>query len=119
MIVADAFADGSTIQQLASRIREAGAFSEARAEMIAATQASRAATQGNLAGWRASGRVQSVAFVLSADHGDADECDDAADGSPYDLDGDDLPDVPLHPNCYCFDRRKPKRGGRRSGVNAA
>jgi hypothetical protein len=100
-IVASAFEDGSTIQELGRHIRNASAFSEQRAEMIASTEAARASTQGNLAGWRESGQVQSVNFVLSADHAGEDECDDAAAGSPYDIDSEDLQDVPLHPNCFC------------------
>jgi hypothetical protein len=39
--------------------------------------------------------------VLSADHDLEDECDEAADGSPYSIDDDDLPDLPIHPNCRC------------------
>jgi SPP1 gp7 family putative phage head morphogenesis protein len=100
-IVADAFESGSSIQELARDIRTAGAFSEQRAELIAETEASRASQQGNVLAWKESGQVQSLHFVLSADHSGDDECDDAAAGSPYDVDDPDLPDVPLHPNCYC------------------
>jgi hypothetical protein len=100
-IVAQAFEDGSTIQDLAARIRAAGAFDEARAQMIADTEASRAESQGNLAGWRESGQVATVAIVLSADHDLDDECDEAAAGSPYEIDAEDLPDLPLHPRCTC------------------
>ena len=99
-IVTNAFSDGSTIQELARDIRDAGAFSEQRAEMIAETESSRASTQGNVAGWKASGQVATLHFVLSADHSGPDECDDAAENSPYDIDGD-LPDLPIHPNCFC------------------
>ena len=99
-IVSNAFEDGSTIQELARNIRDAGAFSEQRAEMIASTEASRAEQRGNVEGWKASGVVSTLHFVLSADHSGPDECDDAAENSPYDIDGD-LPDLPIHPNCFC------------------
>jgi SPP1 gp7 family putative phage head morphogenesis protein len=100
-IVTDAFEHGATIQELAERIRDAGAFSETRAATIAATEAARSEEYGNLTGWRESGQVDSVEVVLSADHDLDDECDEAADGSPYEIDDPDLPDLPIHPNCRC------------------
>jgi hypothetical protein len=81
------------------RIEDSGIFDDKRATMIARTEIARAQTEGNLEAWQQSGLVAKVDVVLSAMHDQDDECDDAASGGPYDV--DDVPDVPLHPNCEC------------------
>lgn len=99
-IVTEAFKQKTTMSELAANIQKAGTFSEYRAATIAATETIRAENQGNLAGWRQSGQVEELEWVLSADHSDeGDECDDNADGSPYPIDA--VPDLPAHPNCSC------------------
>ena len=98
-IITDAFSKETTIDELADSILNAGSFSESRALTIANTESSRAANMGNLLGWRTSGVVEEVEVVLGGDHDQDDECDDAVEDGPYAI--DDVPDVPLHPNCSC------------------
>ena len=101
-IVTEAFEKKTTMKELADQIQGAGTFSEYRAHMIAATETIRAENQGNLAGWRQSGQVEELDWLLSADHDDAAsdcECADNADGGPYPI--DEAPELPAHPNCTC------------------
>lgn len=99
-LVTAAFEKNTKIEDLADQIKEAGGFSDSRAEMIARTEAIAAEGQGNLIGWRESEMVGQVDWVMSADHSDDNcECPDNEDGSPYDI--DDVPDFPAHPNCWC------------------
>ena len=99
-LVTAAFEKNTKIEDLADQIKEAGGFSDSRAEMIARTEAIAAEGQGNLIGWRESEVVGQVDWVMSADHSDDNcECPDNEDGSPYDI--DDVPDFPAHPNCWC------------------
>jgi hypothetical protein len=99
-LVTKAFETNTKIEDLADQIKEAGGFSDSRAEMIARTEAIAAEGQGNLIGWRESEVVGQVDWVMSADHSDDNcECPDNEDGSPYDI--DDVPDFPAHPNCWC------------------
>ena len=63
---------------------------------------SRAEEHGVLDSWKASGIVETIDVQLSADHSVEDECDDAADGGPYEIDDLDLPELPIHPGgCQC------------------
>ena len=98
-LVTNAFLEKSSLRDLAKQVQEAGTFAPSRAKMIARTESKRAQTQGNITGWRESKVVGQVELQLSNDHDHDDECDEAADGGPYEL--DDAPDVPLHPNCEC------------------
>ena len=86
--------------ELASAIQEDAAFSDSRAEMIARTETAFADIQGNLAGWEASGVVESKEWSVSQDEV-CDECM-ALDGQVVGLD-EQFPDgdPPLHPNCRC------------------
>jgi len=98
-VVREAFEEQTSIKELISDVKDSGAFSDSRAKMIAVTEASRAETAGNLAGWKASGIVETVRVVLSADHDPESECDceDIADAGPYEI--SDAPELPVHPNC--------------------
>ena len=99
-IITDIFAEEKpTMASIEQRIMDAGIFDDSRASMIARTEISRAQTQGNLDSWKTSGLVKSVNWELSGSHDTDDECDDLADGSPYDIDG--VPDLPAHPACMC------------------
>lgn len=98
-LVTNAFLEKSSLKTLATQIQDAGAFSKSRAKTIARTEGKRAQTEGNMTGWRMSGVVSKVELLLSNDHDKDDECNEAEEGGPYDL--DDAPDVPLHPNCEC------------------
>ena len=86
---------------LAEQAEGNGIFSESRAELIARTETSNALVQGNLAVWKKSGIVKTVAWMLSNDHEGPDECDVMAEGSPYPLTETPLPIVDTHPNCAC------------------
>lgn len=98
-IVTQAFEKETSIDELAKAIQDAGTFAESRADMIATTEAARAQVIGNLTGWKESGVVETVEVLLSADHDQDDECDEAAEGGPYPI--DEAPEVPLHPRCMC------------------
>lgn len=100
--VSTALTEGWSNDQLADAIAGNYAFSDDRAETIARTETAFADVAGNLAGYRASGQVESKQWIV----GDA-CCDDCADldGVVVDLD-DDFPGdggdgPPLHPNCRC------------------
>jgi hypothetical protein len=100
-IITDAFEHRTNMSDLADAIENAGAFSDYRAHLIAATETARAANQGNLLGWRTSNVVEQIDWVLSADHDDSSDCScsDNADGGPYPV--DDVPECPDHPGCEC------------------
>lgn len=102
-IVADAFADETKMEDLTTAIREAGAFSDWRATMIAKTESSMAMIAGNYSTWQASGLVKGLRWLLSDDHDEEDDCDLNADeevafGEMFPS-GNFMP--PLHPNCWC------------------
>lgn len=101
--VATAITDGMSTSALADLLSENYAFSAARAERIARTEIASADIQGNLAAYRASGVVSGKEVVLSDDHDEDDECDDAADMGVVPLDDDfgGLGDAPFHPECEC------------------
>lgn len=97
--VAKALEDGASNDQLASIIRDAGAFSGARAEMIARTETANADVQGQIAGWRESGVVGGLQWLAAPDC--CDECQEI-DGDVVSIDeGFPDGDPPLHPNCRC------------------
>lgn len=100
-LVSGAFDDETPMADLISSIQEAGDFDVSRAENIARTEVSFAQNQGNLLGWKASGLVRKVDWVLSSDHDDDSDCECApnAEEGPYDI--DDVPDFPAHPRCIC------------------
>jgi hypothetical protein len=100
-IAQQAFEDETSMQELVDRILAADAFSESRAEMIARTEVAMAQGRGNLAGWKASGLVEEVSWILSADHDPllSCNCQENADHGPFPI--DELPDFPDHPNCMC------------------
>jgi hypothetical protein len=98
--IADIFAqEAPTMADVEAAVAKAGIFDEARAMMIAKTEVTRAQVQSNLMAWVESGVVSKVDWVLSDDHDIDDECDEAADGSPYEI--EDVPEFPMHPNCEC------------------
>jgi SPP1 gp7 family putative phage head morphogenesis protein len=99
--VAQALEEGWSSARLADAIRDSYGFSEARAEMIARTETTRADIHGNLLAWRQSGVVEKRQWVVSGKENMCDECE-GLDGTEADID-DDFPDgdPPLHPNCDC------------------
>jgi Phage Mu protein F like protein len=101
--VTAAIEEGLSTDDLAARLVESYAFSDDRAEMIARTEIANADIQGSLIGWKESGVVEGKELLLSSEHAEPDECDDAADMGVVDLDDDfgGLGDPPYHPNCEC------------------
>ena len=101
-VIRDLFqADSPTLRDVEDRIEQAGIFDDKRASMIARTEISMAQTKGNLTAWKQSEKVLALDFQLSGNHDHDDECDEAADNSPYALDDAGIPEPPLHPNCDC------------------
>ena len=102
-IVTDAFEQKTSMSDLADAIEQAGAFSEYRAHLIAATETKGAMEQGNLEGWKASGMVEMVGVALSDDHDDKSDCECTAlaEGGPYPI--SQAPRIPYdtHPGCEC------------------
>ena len=104
-IVKDAFADETKMADLESSIRDAGAFSESRAAMIAKTEVKFAQVGGNAEAWKQSGLVKKLAWLMSADHEIPCDCEDNEDevvefGEPFPS-GDFYP--PVHPRCVLGD----------------
>lgn len=108
-IITDAFTRESTKDEVAAAIRESAAFSDARAEMVARTELISSEVNGNLLTWVESGMVETVDWVMSADHDVDDVCDQNADEGPYDV--AEVPDFPAHPNC-CLAGTLVSSGGR-------
>jgi hypothetical protein len=68
-------------------VRDSYAFSDARAETIGRTEIAHAVEAGNLAGWKRSGVVRRVRWLLGSEHGeehDRDECDENAEAGAID-----------------------------------
>jgi Phage Mu protein F like protein len=101
--VTDAIENGLSTDDLATKLAESYAFSDDRAEMIARTEIANADIQGSLIGWKESGVVEGKELLLSSEHTEPDECDEAADMGVVDLEDDfgGLGDPPYHPNCEC------------------
>lgn len=100
--VTEAMESGVSNDKLAGIIKDAYAFSDQRAELIARTETAFADVAGNLTAWKDSGVVAQKQWLVGA--GCCDECEDL-DGVTVDLD-DDFPDdggdgPPLHPDCRC------------------
>lgn len=98
---------GWSNDELAAQIEDGDLFSEYRAEMIARTETAFADVQGNMAGWRETGVVESVQWIMAQDE----VCDDcqSLNGQVVPLDGgifqaesgETIDGPPLHPNCRC------------------
>lgn len=103
--ISDAFAGETTMETLTQAIRDAGAFSEERARLIAVTEVNNAQVGGNYAAWEKSGLVEATRWVVSMDHEEIDECDENAEAGPVKF-GDEFPSgakhAPAHPRCRCI-----------------
>src|SRR6185436_1162198 len=99
-LIENAFSEGLTPTELGDAIQDSYLFSAARSDLIARTELSFAHVQGELDAMKASGVVSGKSLLLSDQHGDEDECDDAEAEGVVDLDDGDI-DPPLHPNCEC------------------
>jgi SPP1 gp7 family putative phage head morphogenesis protein len=102
-IVTSGFAKETPMEEMVKQIQEAGAFSDARAEMIARTEIAFAQVQSNYKVWKETGVVKTITWHVSVDHPELDECDDNQGvvvplGTEFPS-GDLFP--PAHPNCWC------------------
>ena len=103
--ITQAIDEGWSTAKLSDTLQENYAFSEARCDMIARTEAAKADIEGNMIAYRESGVVEGKEWLLSpGGHDLDDECDENADAGGIGLDedfpsGDDSP--PAHPNCLC------------------
>jgi hypothetical protein len=100
--IKDAFSDETKVSDLAAAIRESGAFSQARADLIAENEVRQAQVRGNLASWEASGVVQEFRWQLSGDHTCCDICDKFAEEGPYPLDQAEQMLDETHVLCACI-----------------
>jgi hypothetical protein len=102
-IVRDAFDTDTPLQTIIDKIRDAGAFSDSRATMIAKTEVQFAQSGGNFEVWKAANVVTKLKWILSADHTQECICEDNEDvevefghlfpsGNLY---------PPAHPRCEC------------------
>lgn len=102
-IVTEAFEKETPMEELVASIREAGAFSDARAQMIANTEVAKAQVTGNWEVWKSTGVVTSIQWLVSDNDNVCDECG-GNDGEVVQMgeaftSGDEIP--PAHPNCQC------------------
>lgn len=104
-LIADGIENNLSTDEISDNIEEAHAFSEDRADLIAATEITAANSQGALAGYEeakdAGVNVKKSWLVLEDG---CEICQENADAGPIDLDeqfpsGDDAPGA--HPNCRC------------------
>lgn len=103
-ILTDTFKREVPMNELASRIQQAGVFSEERAKFIAETEVKFAQSRGNLEAWKRSKIVKSIKWLLSSLHADMDECDENHEAGAIEIgkafpSGDPAP--PAHPRCMC------------------
>ncbi len=103
-LVEDAFTGETPIATLKDSIRDADAFSDSRAAMIARTEVVMAQSQATYAAWAKTGVAATIRWHLSAIHPDTDECDANADADPVPF-GEAFPSgdlhPPSHPRCLC------------------
>ena len=113
-------AEGLTVDELADRIEQKG-FDAARARTIARTESTRAYTEGQVEAWKQTGMVTGKKWLVAPDPcpfceaiGQEDQTKgmsdafykvgdsiNAADGSRFVVDFDNVTGPPLHPNCRC------------------
>lgn len=101
--VSDAINEGLPADELADRIEETGAFSDARAEMIARTEIIRANNLGHMAAYHNAG-IEQKAWSTAQDETTCPICTGNQDQGAIPIDdefesGDQA--APAHPNCRC------------------
>jgi hypothetical protein len=103
-LIEKAYTDGMTPAQLKTAIQDSTEFSAARAKTIAKTETAMASVSGSIEGWKASGLVTGKQSLLSDDHDEDDECDEAAEQGVIPLDeafDNSSQGPPYHPRCNC------------------
>lgn len=101
--VTQAIEDGTSTADLTDQLEDEYAFGSVRAERIARFEIAQADVEGNLMAYRDSGVVEGKEVILGSEHGEPDECDEAADMGVVGLDDDfgGNGDPPFHPGCVC------------------
>ena len=101
--ITEAFEREAPLQELTERIKNAGVFSEERAQLIADTEVKYAQSGGNYAAWEKSGIVESVRWLVRSTHDVQDECDLNEAAGAVKL-GELFPSgvrcTPAHPQCF-------------------
>jgi HK97 family phage portal protein len=96
--LADGFANGESIDDIASRIMDIPGFADAnRAQMIARTETIAASSQGALEGYRDAG-CNMTEFYTAQDEKTCEYCDNY--NEQVTTIAEAMP-IPLHPNCRC------------------
>ena len=99
-ILADGYAQGLSMQDIASNIQDATCFSDARSMLVARTEIMQASNYGNTEGYKAAG-VQQVQWLGADDERECSICY-PMNGEIFDI--DDAPPLPAstHPACRCI-----------------
>jgi SPP1 gp7 family putative phage head morphogenesis protein len=103
-ILADGMVDGSGAAEVArDMVDQIDGMTRTRALMIARTEIVRAHAEGQLDAFQAMGMEElgmEAEWSTADDDAVCDDCQDAADESPYTID-EARGMIPLHPNCRC------------------
>ena len=99
-IISKAFEDETPLGEIEDAIKQAGAFSDSRAKVIARTEVASAQVQSGLAIWRMLDLVKQANWQVS-NLDPCDVCREIADAGPYDIENIPVPIVDSHPNCAC------------------
>ena len=99
-ILHDGYAQGLSMQDIASNIQDATCFSDARSMLVARTEIMQASNYGNTEGYKAAG-VQQVQWLGADDERECSICY-PMNGEIFDI--DDAPPLPAstHPACRCI-----------------
>ena len=99
-ILHDGYAQGLSMQDIASNIQDATCFSDARSMLVARTEIMQASNYGNVQGYKAAG-VQQVQWLGADDERECSICY-PMNGEIFDI--DDAPPLPAstHPACRCI-----------------
>jgi hypothetical protein len=87
--------------QLIEDVKNAGAFSDYRAEMIARTEVGIAQSQSIFDFWKKTGMVKTYDWINTESGNLCDMCRDIAEAGPYVIGSGPMPIWDSHPNCQC------------------
>ena len=102
--VVEAMRNGDSVQELAGRLKESHAFSNARARTIARTETAMADGMGNLIGWEETGLVAGKQWLTAEDDKVSEICNTNGDMGVIGLHehfAHGSLTIPGHPNCRC------------------
>lgn len=101
--LADGFAAGESMLQIADRVRQVFDMSDMRSLRIARTETIAASSQGALAGYKESGIVSRAQFYTAIDERTCEDCN-SLHNEIFPVD-DAAAMIPIHPNCLLPDVR--------------